>query len=56
MDSSFVALLVYMDEIIIVSNNDSLIIDVKSYLHELFKIKDLSALKYFLGSEVAKTQ
>lgn len=39
--SSFTALLVYVDDVIIASNNMSYVTQVKSYLHDQFKIKNL---------------
>lgn len=49
------ALLIYVDDIILASNNFHDIFIVKSYLHDAFIIIDLSELKYFLGIEVAKS-
>lgn len=51
-DSSFIALLVYVDDIIVVSNDDTVVSDLKFFLHSRFKLKDLCPLKYFLGLEV----
>nr|GEW24326.1 ribonuclease H-like domain-containing protein [Tanacetum cinerariifolium] len=47
----FVALLVYVDNIIITGNNLSEI-EIKTFLKTKFMIKDLGKLKYFLGIEV----
>lgn len=47
--SSVSTLLVYLDDIIIASNNMSCVDKVKSYFHDQFQIKDLSQLKYLLG-------
>lgn len=47
--SSFTALLVYVDDIILASNNMAYVTQIKSYLDAQFKIKDLGKLKYFLG-------
>lgn len=52
-DSSFLALLVYVDNIVLVSNKMDQVVAVKKHLHELFRIKYLRELKYFLGFEVA---
>ena len=52
--SSFVALLVYVDDIIITSPNTHVIASLKTFLHDHFKLKDLGFLKYFLGLEIAK--
>lgn len=51
--ASFVTLLVYADDIILVGPNVELIDSVRRYLHKFFKLKDLGILKYFLGFEVA---
>lgn len=52
---SFIALLVYVDDVILVSNDLTLVQNIKTCLHDKFKIKDLAELKYFLGSEVARS-
>ncbi|GKC03714.1 ribonuclease H-like domain-containing protein [Tanacetum coccineum] len=51
----FLALLVYVDDIIITSNSISKIEKFKVYLKSKFMIKDLGKLKYFLGIEVVDT-
>ncbi|GJZ47308.1 ribonuclease H-like domain-containing protein [Tanacetum coccineum] len=51
----FLALLVYMDDIIITGNSISEIEKFKVYLKSKFMIKDLGKLKYFLGIEVVDT-
>ncbi|XP_024963325.1 uncharacterized protein LOC112503538 [Cynara cardunculus var. scolymus] len=51
----FFAILIYVDDIIIVGNKFERIQDTKTQLDEAFNIKDLGPLKYFLGIEVAKT-
>ncbi|GKB78549.1 ribonuclease H-like domain-containing protein [Tanacetum coccineum] len=51
----FLALLVYVDDIIITCNNISEIEMFKVYLKSKFMIKDLGKLKYFLGIEVIDT-
>ncbi|KAA3477469.1 Integrase, catalytic core [Gossypium australe] len=50
---SFTALLVYVDDVIIASNNCAHTQAFKSYLDTWFHIKNLGPLKYFLGLEVA---
>lgn len=52
--TSFTALLVYVYDIIIASNDMTYVSQVKSYLDYRFKIKDLRTLKYFLGIEIAR--
>ncbi|KAK1368489.1 hypothetical protein POM88_034581 [Heracleum sosnowskyi] len=48
---STVAILVYVDDILITGSDITLIAKVKSHLSSHFKIKDLGPLKYFLGIE-----
>ncbi|CAJ2632157.1 unnamed protein product [Trifolium pratense] len=55
-DSSFTALLVYVDDIVLAGNDISEIKNVKSFLNDRFKIKDLGPLRYFLGLEVARNK
>lgn len=49
------AALIYVDDVLLVGNNDSTITSVKKHLDTLFSIKDLGPLKYFLGIEVARS-
>ncbi|GJT18392.1 ribonuclease H-like domain-containing protein [Tanacetum coccineum] len=51
----FIALLVYVDDIIITGNSLPEINKVKRFLKTKFMIKDLGKLKYFLGIEVLYT-
>ncbi|GKC32899.1 ribonuclease H-like domain-containing protein, partial [Tanacetum coccineum] len=53
--NKFIALLVYVDDIVITGNCVDEIDKFKSFLKSKFKIKDLGHLKYFLGIEVIKT-
>ncbi|XP_035542938.1 uncharacterized mitochondrial protein AtMg00810-like [Juglans regia] len=53
--SIFLALLVYVDDVIVASNDLKTVQDIKSILHSTFQIKDIGDLKYFLGLEVART-
>ena len=55
-DGSFIALLIYVDDILVCSNDLSAISSLKSYLHDHFALKDLGSLKYFLGLEVARSK
>ena len=48
------ALLVYVDDIVLVGNDTSACSKFKEYLHACFSIKDLGSLKYFLGLEVSR--
>lgn len=50
--SSFTTLLVYVDDVILTGDSTSEIFNIKQLLHQQFRIKDLSRLKYFLGIEV----
>ena len=54
--SSFIFILVYVDDIIIADNDSSDIIHFKCFLQDHFHIKDLGQLKYFLGIEVAHSR
>ena len=51
----FLALLVYVDDIIITGNSITEIEKFKTFLNSKFMIKDLGKLKYFLGIEVNDT-
>jgi hypothetical protein len=53
---SFTVILLYVDDIIIIGNNDAVIRDLKHFLSTRFKIKDLGPLKYFLGVEIARSK
>jgi len=48
------ALLMYVDNIILTGNDSKLCTDFEFYLDQCFHINDLGALKYFLGIEVAR--
>ena len=54
-NDSFIALVVYVDNILIASNNVQAIKELKVSLDQHFKLKDLRGLKYFLGLEVARS-
>ena len=53
--SSFIALLVYVDDIIITCPSVEHIDSLKELLYNQFKLKDLGSLKYFLGLEIARS-
>ena len=54
-NSSFIALLVYVNDIIIATNDLVAANELKTFLHSQFQIKDLGNLKYFLGLEIARS-
>ena len=47
--------LMYVDDIILMGNDSTLCGSFKTYLDKCFHIKDLGALKYFLGIEMARS-
>ena len=49
-----IIVLVYVDDLIISSDNHKAITEFKAYLHNCFHMKDLRILKYFLGVEVTR--
>jgi len=55
-DSSFTALIVYVDDIILTGNSTDEMAHIKHVLHSNFCIKDLGILKYFLGIKVAHSE
>ncbi|KAL0322487.1 UNVERIFIED_CONTAM: Retrovirus-related Pol polyprotein from transposon RE1 [Sesamum angustifolium] len=54
-DKHFLALLVYVDDILFTGSSISNIDEVKAYLDHLFTIKDLGPAKYFLGLQLARS-
>ncbi|KAL0423852.1 UNVERIFIED_CONTAM: putative mitochondrial protein [Sesamum radiatum] len=50
-----IALLVYVDDILVTTSTEILIQEIKGYLDRLFSIKDLGPAKYFLGLELARS-
>jgi len=48
------ALLIYVDDLVLTGNNSKVRAKFKRYLNSCFQIKDLGPLKYFLGIEVAR--
>ena len=53
--SSFIALLVCVDDIVITGPSHDLITALKCFISSQFKLKDLESLKYFLGLEIARS-
>lgn len=47
-DSTFMAVLVYVDDLVIAGNNSQVCTSIKGYLSTCFHMKDLGPLKYFL--------
>lgn len=54
-DFTFVALLVYVDDIILASNDSKAISDLTLLLNNKFSLKDLGNVKFFLGLEIARS-
>ncbi|KAL0641599.1 hypothetical protein Bca4012_102628 [Brassica carinata] len=54
--SGMVALLVYMDDIIITGSDKEGIKATKEFLKSMFEIKDLGEMKYFLGIEICRSK
>lgn len=53
--TSFVVVLVYVDDILIASDNDAAVLELQSLLRSEFKIKDLGQARFFLGLEIARS-
>lgn len=53
--TTFLALLVYVNDIIITGASLEQINSLKSHLNDVFKLKDLDSLWYFLGLELARS-
>ena len=49
-------LIVYVDDMIVIGRNSTKIEKLQSYLAKEFEMKDLGALKYFLGIEVSRSK
>ncbi|KAL0437456.1 UNVERIFIED_CONTAM: Copia protein [Sesamum radiatum] len=54
--TGLMALLVYVDNILVTTPTLALIQSVKDYLHSLFTIKDLRDARYFLGLEITRNE
>ncbi|XP_059451011.1 uncharacterized mitochondrial protein AtMg00810-like [Corylus avellana] len=53
--SFYIALLIYVDDVAIASNDPKAVADFIILLNDRFKLKDLGPLKYFLGLEIARS-
>lgn len=53
--TSVIYLMIYVDDILIMGDDDSAVKKLKDHLHLSFHIKDLGPLKYFLGIEIARS-
>lgn len=51
----FLVVLVYVDDILIASTSPQAASELTASLQHCFKLRDLGALKYFLGLEIART-
>ena len=51
-----ILLIVYVDDIIITSDDKKGIDDLKRYLQNSFRTKDMGKLRYFLGIEIAQSK
>lgn len=54
--SSFTAILICVDDLILTGNDLAEIAAIKEFLNTTFKIKDLGYLKYFLGLKIARSK
>ncbi|XP_031279180.1 uncharacterized protein LOC116137640 [Pistacia vera] len=52
---TFIALIIYVDDILITGNDETCIKSLKEHLNRQFRIKDLGEPKYFLGIEIARS-
>ena len=52
--TSFLVLLMYVNDVLIAGSLESNILETKTFLHSCFTIKDKGYAKYFLGIEIAR--
>ena len=52
---AFVVILIYVDDLLIAGNDEHVITQVKNYLSSAFHMKDLGAIRYFLGIEIDRS-
>ncbi|GAA0157746.1 transmembrane signal receptor [Lithospermum erythrorhizon] len=55
-DRYFLALVVYVDDILITRNSDEEIVLMKKFLHDAFTIKNLDLAKFFHGIKIARSE
>jgi hypothetical protein len=53
---SFIDILVYVDDIVVASDNSAAVSIFIHMLNDRFQLKDLGQLKYFLGLEIARSE
>jgi hypothetical protein len=53
--SSYIALLIYVDDVAIASNDSKAVFEFITLLNAKFQLKDLGPLKYFLGLEINRS-
>jgi hypothetical protein len=51
-DCGIIIIVIYVDDLIIIGDNDANIFDLKKLLKQKFEMKDLRKLHYFLNIEV----
>jgi len=51
-NGDFLALLIYVDDMILAASDESVLAKLKTYLHSKFHMKDLGVISYFLGLEI----
>nr|KYP57114.1 Putative transposon Ty5-1 protein YCL074W family [Cajanus cajan] len=54
--ATFIAILVYVDDIVLAIPSSNMINVAKTMLQRQFKLKDLGDLKFFLGLELLKSR
>lgn len=54
-EGKFLVVLVYVDDTIIASTNDDVVVELKSQLSSASQLRDLDPPKFFLGIEIAKS-
>lgn len=55
-DGRYLAVLIYVDDILVASNNDDAVTEFVTELESHFKLRNLGAAKYFLGLEIARSE